>query len=71
MDIKLARLTDLKGNVRRMDQHFGGNTAAVQAGAAEFIFFDAGDLETQTCRRGGDLRTAAGTDDNNVIVFHD
>jgi hypothetical protein len=66
-DAEVAAVAGVVGDLARMEQRLGGNASAVQAGAAQLVPFDEGDLEVELGRaQRTRVAAAASTQDHKV-----
>ncbi|CAM5356820.1 hypothetical protein STENM327S_01355 [Streptomyces tendae] len=65
LDTELLALAGLVGDLARVQQGFGRNATVVQAGAAELVLLDQGDVQAQLCpAQGRGVPTAATAEDH-------
>ena len=63
----LALILDVLHQLGAVEQALGGDAADIQAGAAQMLFFDQGDLSAQLGRPdGGYVAAGAAADDNDL-----
>ena len=69
VDAEVRRMGDGVRHIGGVHEHLRGDAPAVQAGAAEYTFFDDGDAPVVE-RRPDDRVAAAGADDDEVVLLH-